>query len=325
MTQFNQIFIANSVYAEFLYLLRFPEKVESTLFLVGPSCAGIDVPNRLPIVGPKNMNDLPVLQQNLSTQTFLLLKGKKVPCYGNVETIYSSFFVNNFPFYPITDGLWDIQKFPRYLLDYKHFVKFYTVRYLGGIDTQDERIEYLNIPTLWKRLDKSKQKIFVQRFGVSEKDFTNFKEKSILFVTQPLTEDGITSEDQKIELYKSIMSQYDVEKVIIKPHPREKTDWKKVFPDVPVIPQILPAELLSLLLPKLDKMVTFFSTSACTILPAEKVDFYAKDFNQLYMMDNNRFDGDKPLRPLASFDVENALKKNKFNWLRLPDTRYYKK
>ena len=323
MATFEQIFIANSVYAEFLYLLRFPDKVNKTLFLIGPSCVGIDVPNRVPIIGPKDMRNLPVLQENLAQQAYLLLQGRKVPCYGNVETIYSPFFVRNFPFYPVTDGLWGIQKFPAYLKE-NRFSKCYAVRYPGGLDIQDDRMEYMDIPALWKGLSKAERKTLVGRFGISPDEFAGLKKKKILLVTQPLSEDSIVSEEEKIRLYRSIVSRYFLSDIVIKPHPRERTNWAEVFPTIPVVPRIVPAELLSLMTPQIERIATFFSTSACTVLPPERVDFYAKDFTKLRMMDEGRHDGDKPLKPAASFDVEESLKENNFNWLRVPDNSFYK-
>ncbi|MBO7483931.1 MAG: hypothetical protein J6T55_02270 [Alphaproteobacteria bacterium] len=324
MSLIENIFIANSVYAEFLYLLRFPEKTNNTLFLVGPSCSAIEVPNRIPIIGPKDMKNLPLLRDHLVQQVWLLLRGRRVPCYGNVETIYSAFFVNTFPFYPISDGLWDVEKFPVYLNDPGHFIKCYSVRYPGGLDKENERLEYINIQSCWKKLNKGEQATFANRFGIEQKTLSLLEKRKVLLVTQPLSEDNIVSEADKIDVYRSIISQYNTDDIVIKPHPRENTNWRNIFPDIPVIPQLAPAELLGLLVPHLERVATFFSTAACNMLAPEKIDFYSKDFAKLKMMENGRFDGNKPLKPAATFDLENTLKeKNNFNWLRLPDDKFY--
>ena len=147
-----------------------------------------------------------------------------------------------------------------------------------------------------------------------------------VYFSYVLSEDNIITEKEKIKLYQSIMQNYDESQVILKPHPREYTDWKKIFPNIALVPKLIPAELFCLIMTDLQKMVTFFSTSACTAIAPEKVDFYAKDFGKLYMMKENRFDGNTPLRPLASFDVEASLKeKNHFNWLRIPDENLYER
>lgn len=324
MSEFKQIFIANSVYAEFLYLLRFPEKTEETLFLVGPSCVGIDVPNRLPIASPKDKQNLPFFREFLSLQTYLLLKGVKVPCYGNVETVFSQFFVDNFPFYPITDGLWDIKKFPVYLENPTRFKKCYAVKYAGGLDVEHERLEYLNVPSLWEKFTQEEKIKFVERFGIKNAMFSELSRRTMILVTQPLSEDGIISENEKIRLYKAILSQYNPSDLIIKPHPREYTKWEEIFPEIPVIPKLVPAELVALNMPEIKKMITFFSTSACTVFPANQIDFYAKDFAKLRMMDNNRLEDGVVYRPAAAFDVEILKKKSNFNWFRIPDQHFYK-
>ncbi len=321
----TQIFIANSVYALFLYMLRFSDKINDTLFLLGPSAVPVRVPNRLPMFGPQKPEQLPLMRTFLQQQTYLMLDGRRVPCYGNVETIFSHFFVKNFPFYPISDGLWDIQKFPEYLKD-PRFKMCYTVPYPGGLDKPHERLEYLDIKALWNAKTQSEKEEFAAYFHVDKPTVRTLENRKVLLVTQPLSEDRITSEQDKIDIYRSIIGQYNPKDVVIKPHPREMTNWASVFPDIPVIPKIVPAELLTLLVPQLDKVATFFSTAACNVVQPEKVDFYAKDFARLIYYVPNRTENGKAMKPIAPFDVEASFKQeNAFNWLRLPDDRFYQK
>ncbi len=319
----NQLFIANSAYALFLYLLRFWEKRNETLYLLGPSVTDATVPHVLPMFSPRNQQDLPMMRSFIQQQAYLLLNGRYVPCYGNVETVFSPFFVQNFPFYPISDGIWDVKKFAEYLRD-PRFKKMFTVKYADEM-MQDDRIEYLDLDSLWAQRTPSEQIEFAGYYRIDEQALSRLKQARVLLVTQPMSEDNIMSEADKIAIYKSIIEKYQ-DKIIIKPHPREITDYQKFFPNIEVFPKTAPVELLKLLVPEINRIATFFSTAGVNL--GESVDFYSLDFAKLKWMDANRVENGKQYRVLSSFDVEESLKNSemgaKMNWLRLPDEAFYK-
>lgn len=322
----DRIFIANSAYALFLYLLKWTDQVNSTLFMLGPSAIAADVPNRLALF-VRDPKELPVVQNVIQQQTFLLLKGKKVPVYGNVETVFSGFFVNNFEFYPVSDGLRDCVTFPTYLKD-KRFKKCYTVRLPGGLDIEDEKLDYLDINALWAAKTPEEKNVITRAFGVTDEQTNILKKKKILLITQPLAEDKIMSFEDKILLYETILKEYNQEDIVIKPHPRELTDYAKMFPSVSVLPRMVPAELLGLLVPDLDRVATFFSTSAFNMLTPPQIDLYSKDFSSLiYFNPENkpRQEGNETYKCVSSFDIETFYKTYDFNWKRLNNPYFYKK
>ncbi|MBN1182304.1 MAG: hypothetical protein JXB49_08460 [Bacteroidales bacterium] len=88
------------------------------------------------------------------------------------------------------------------------------------------------------------------------------KGKNILIITQPLSEDGIMSEDEKIKLFADIVSNKDNNKIFIKPHPREITDYSKKFANIILLPKLFPLELLlNNNEIKIDKAFTYYSSS----------------------------------------------------------------
>ena len=313
------IFIGNSVYALFLYCLRFYKQIDETLFLLGPSCTFANVNHCLPICAPRNINNMQIVKEALQQQVYLLLQGRKVPCYGNVETVFSDFFVHHFEFYPMTDGLRDTVTYPHYL-EKNLFPKCYTVRYKGGLDMDHKNLEYIDIPKTWDALDEAAHQKIMSIFNVTPNDYAVLKEKTTLLLTQPLSEDNICSTEDKIKIYQRIVSQYDPTKLVIKAHPREITNWADIFPNVSILSNHIPAEMLSLTVPNLNKVVTFFSTAAFNMLSEEQIDFYGKDFTQLKFYTNGlRTEGNRQYKSIASFDVEDKYKTCKFNWLRIPD------
>ena len=64
---------------------------------------------------------------------------------------------------------------------------------------------------------------------------------------------------------------------MIKSHPREKTNYKKEFPEITVIDQRIPSELLLFTKAKFSRVATVFSTSISIFLKNSEVDFYGTE------------------------------------------------
>lgn len=104
-------------------------------------------------------------------------------------------------------------------------------------------------------------------------------------ITQPLSEDNILSEEEKINIYNNILRERNIKKVYIKPHPREKTDYSKVLKDIKVviIEKEFPIEIFMLLNMELKKVITLFSTAILSLRDKYDVEFIGtKDYKVLY-------------------------------------------
>lgn len=76
-------------------------------------------------------------------------------------------------------------------------------------------------------------------------------EKTILLLTQPFyTDNVLKSENEQIKLYKRLvmenMSDIQKEQLVIKPHPRDNTDYTSVFPTAVILNKNMPVEVLGL-------------------------------------------------------------------------------
>lgn len=148
----------------------------------------------------------------------------------------------------------------------------------NGFDENVEEVYALNPTKLPKVLAKKGIKINVDKISASfSKDkiktvFTVFNfntsldnnNKKALIITQNIfTEGCVKTEQEKINIYKDLISKIPKSyHVFIKPHPREKTDYKQHFNNATVFPKTFPTELF-LLLEKntFDLGYTLFSTS----------------------------------------------------------------
>ena len=354
----NQIFVANSAYSLFTYLLMFPEKTDKTLFVAGPAIKDIQVPNKIVFnIPPKEARPtkeeeeysrlcaarvhgkvrIPFLAQLLWRETCRHLFGtnnfneyKQIPCYGNANESNNPFidiFINKHPFYALSDGLSDYDLFPKYYQD-DRILKCYSTADIIK-DLNHDKLSIFDVQKLWNNLSEGHKTKIATIFNMSAKDLNTASSRSVVLITQPLSEDNMMSESDKVELYSRIVNNYGAENVVMKPHPREKTNWANVFPNMPIIPRQIPVELLTKLV-SLNRVATFFSTAAFGSVSDDKIDFYAQDFADLrsyhpYRMRVCNQTGDERVS-IAVSDIEETYRSSKVcHWKKIPDTdnRFY--
>ncbi|WP_373076757.1 glycosyltransferase family 52 [Fusobacterium mortiferum] len=139
------------------------------------------------------------------------------------------------------------------------------------------KIKILNLNKYWKEnKTKSEKEEILKIFYINDNLIKKIHKKKIILYTQPLSEDEIISEQEKIELYSKIILQYPKEKLILKRHPREITNYKNIFKDIFIIEENFPSEILELLEIRFEKVVTVFSTAVLNI-KSEGIDFYGTE------------------------------------------------
>ena len=140
---------------------------------------------------------------------------------------------------------------------------------------------------LFNSLTKKEKNIILNIF-INDSDNILKLEDSVLIITQPLNEQNFCeTEEEKVELYKEIIKEYtDNNNVIIKTHPRERTNYEDYFKDndkVKIIEEIFPLELVNFFPIKFKKVITVSSTSINQIENSEEYITLNHDF-----IENNR-------------------------------------
>ena len=232
---------------------------------------------------------------------------------------YGQFFLNNFKgkMYLLEDGIMNynekiledeysrktrkirINNFVKKIIiekrkkDYKRYGLSNKIEkiYLTGIlpipNLIKDKIEIININEMWSSLSQEAQKEILGIFNVDIERFQEFNDdnKRILLLTQPLSEDEIITEEEKIEIYREIIEKQEGKKVYIKAHPREKTNYEEIFKglNIKIIDNSFPIELLLLLDINFDKVITLFSTGALSFRGKAEVEFIGTEkYPKLY-------------------------------------------
>lgn len=127
-----------------------------------------------------------------------------------------------------------------------------------------DKIKIINIEQSWNKLSKREQKEILNIFNVKIEKI-NFKGKTALILTQPFYEDGISTLDEEITIYEEFINKFKDYNIIIKPHPRDSKDYKKIFPKVNIIDKHFPIELITL--------IGIKPTIACSIVSTAILNF----------------------------------------------------
>lgn len=173
--------------------------------------------------------------------------------------------------------------FRKRLFNYKEWLekidKFYATEKMPKDYQANFEIEKINIIDLWNKIENKKKLEILKIFGIKLESLKDIKEKEMVLFTQPLSEDGYLTEEEKINLYKKIIIKYPKEKIVIKPHPRERTKYKEIFNGYLIIEENYPVEILKCLEFNPKKVITIFSSSVLGFEKDVKIDFYGTEIH----------------------------------------------
>lgn len=121
----------------------------------------------------------------------------------------------------------------------------------------------IDLVMLWKNISLSKKEQILKVFGIDNKlikEMLGFKGADLL-LTQPFSEEEFITEDEKIEIYNSLIKKHNLKRLIIKPHPREKTTYK--FNDIEFVqlPNHFPSQFFSFFDICFERALTINSTA----------------------------------------------------------------
>ena len=123
--------------------------------------------------------------------------------------------------------------------------------YLTGLSDKgevlkDPKVRLKSFSQMWEESNTEKREFINKVFGVSKQiinDNLNFKN---ILLTEPISEDLLIPEEEKIKIYLNLLKRIGRDDIVIKPHPREETDYSVFFPNYHVLDSIIPMQLLTL-------------------------------------------------------------------------------
>lgn len=272
MIKNDNICVVNNTHGLLMYFLKYPEKFTSTLYVCQDDLPSVIRSNLTKVIVMRSFNDdkkkIAIIKRiayriYMHCSKFWYLKRFSKTVCGHDHLYFSGSFISD-KFICLEDGTANYltkhrktsmlkslirEKILGVSSDiYGHSDKIKKVVLSGMMEIPDElskKSDVIDIVNTWKDCAEENKKSFLSVFDVKD-DLPN---KSIMIITQPFSEDGYVTEDEKINIYKSLLEyynkKYDISEICIKPHPREKTDYKSYF-DCTVIESPVPAQVLIL-------------------------------------------------------------------------------
>lgn len=198
---------------------------------------------------------------------------RKIPVYGHDHMLLSQAFLEN-GIHVIEDG--DVnyngdraKKYVRILDDNRVYYPFgysglaETVILTGLMEIPEElsgKTTVVNPADLWQLKTEDEKQILNQIFSFPIEEIENLvsEGKNILLLTEPYTKmkgQHSISVEKQIELMNKILSLYDSEKVVIKPHPSDEVNYEKYFPECSIVGKSFPVQMIKWTGIKFDKIV----------------------------------------------------------------------
>lgn len=280
-----------------------------------------DIPYKsIKIKVKKGRNYFKEILVNILVKLLIIIFKKKISVFGQDHTLVGNKLLATDNFYLIEDGLMNYtitiseEKISRKIFNYlmgrrkiNGLDKGVKKIYLTGIAPIPKEIEtkvkIINLKKLWNKKTKEEKNEILSIFKFNKNIIRKINDKKYILFTQPLYEDGAISEEEKIELYKKIIFNYSKKDLIIKTHPRERTDYKKYFPEIDILNNNFPSEIFDLLNIKFEKVITIFSTAALNFSKEIKIDFYGTKVHPNLL--KKWGDSEKIMKANKFFDREN--------------------
>lgn len=143
----------------------------------------------------------------------------------------------------------------------------------------------INLKEAWTGFAESKKKKILAIFNIDEDCLKQLNSRKIILLTQPYAIDGHMTEEEQLNTYRKIIHSYGEENVIIKPHPRDKCDYKTNMPRVMTFDKIVPMQFLVMLGANFERIATINSSSALSFNAHTPVDWWAERMDKNIVKD----------------------------------------
>lgn len=291
-SKIKRICAVDSMYSLFIYLLLSSEEdIKKTFFFFGSSISD-DVKKVL----KKQSYTVPSYHWSAFTELFILaflyyiyyplrfpfLLNSKIERWSG-HTLWESAVIRRKPYYALEDGLLNYIPYTK-----GHFSKIKTLLfgptfrstdfigtestcktlYLTGliadsVVTKQSNVKIIKLGDLWESSEERKKNNILKLFGISLEELNHLKQYKKLLLTQPLDDptSNLMTEQEKICFYQSIFNLKGTKGFLIKPHPRESTNYRLHFPHVGVFDTKIPFEVMSFLGVTFQEVYTVSSTA----------------------------------------------------------------
>lgn len=131
----------------------------------------------------------------------------------------------------------------------------------------------------WHEFSEYKKNFIKNVYNIKQYDIDMILSKTIILFTQPFYLDYITEKEHE-EIYKGIISKYPTKSLLIKTHPRDRFDYKKINQDLFIFDKKIPSQLFDLFGIKYKVAITVNSSSVLNLGYKLDLHWYGTECNK---------------------------------------------
>lgn len=128
----------------------------------------------------------------------------------------------------------------------------------------------VNLNVLWKYASEEKKKYVFSVFNITSNILLPLQHCKTIIFTEAFSEDGLSLEEAA-SIFAPYVEQYKNDGVVIKPHPRDKEDWEKAFPEAKVLRTRAPMQILCIMGADFERAITVCSTAISSMKPETEI------------------------------------------------------
>lgn len=137
----------------------------------------------------------------------------------------------------------------------------------------------------WESCSKEKKQYILRIFDLNQEDIQKLASRKVILLTQAFVEDGKMSEKEQVEMYRIIIEHYGEKNIIIKPHPRDKIDYKKEFSKALFFDKKMPMQMLAAMGVTFECVATVNSSSALSFGTDANIDWWGEQMDKEIIRD----------------------------------------
>lgn len=137
-----------------------------------------------------------------------------------------------------------------------------------------KQIHVVDLRKMWLDSDSDKKQLILSVFGINKSILESMRERKYILLTQAFYDDKFVTEEEQIEIYRKIISNYPEKDILIKPHPRDRIDYRKYFPKSLYFDKVVAMQFLAILGVSFERVITVSSSSALSFGLDVPIDWY---------------------------------------------------
>lgn len=143
-----------------------------------------------------------------------------------------------------------------------------------------KKYELVDRKLLWKKSSKQKQDFIKDLFDVTNETLEVTKKANTIFFSQPLMTDCRLTEEEHLSIILPYYERWRNDGFVIKPHPRDKFDYKKHLPDAIIMNCKAPMQLLNTMGLTFKRAITVSSTAVSDLPPETELIWIGNTVNE---------------------------------------------